>query len=150
MSKSRRWAVLALATGAVFAMVVAQALAATTIWGGAGTSDTVWKMGFKKVVTSGQPTRVKDWRSRQLRFRCTDNSTFRSSTDIHTPIGVRNGSFSKTSSFTNGNVKVTYTITGKFTSRTRANGTYKEKRALVSDPSISCASAQQPWQASKQ
>jgi hypothetical protein len=149
MSKSRRGVVLALAVGAVFALVVAQALAATTNWSGAGTSDTVWKMGFKKVVTNGQPTKVKDWRSRQLRFRCTDNSTFRSNTDIATPIRVSSGSFSRTSSFTNGNVKVSYTISGHFNGQT-ATGTYKEKRSLVSDPSISCASAQQPWRAQKQ
>ena len=149
MSKSRRCVVLALAVGAICALVVAQALAATTSWSGAGTNDTVWKVGFKKVVTSGQPTRVKDWSSKQLRFRCVDNSFFRADTNIHTPVAVRSGSFSKTGSFTSGNVKVTYTITGSFNGRT-ATGTYKERRSLVSDPSTYCAAAQQSWRASRQ
>ena len=84
---------------------------------------------------AAEPVKVKDFASKQLHYKCTDNSTFRADTTIHTPITVHSGSFSRTRSFTNGNVKVSYTITGKFASRTKATGTYKERRSLVSNPS---------------
>ena len=75
----------------------------------------------------------------------------RADTTIHTPITVHSGSFSRTSSFTNGNMKVSYTITGKFASkRTKATGTYKERRSLVSNPSTHCDSLKEPWTTHKQ
>jgi hypothetical protein len=148
MSKSRKLTILALAVSAVCALVVAQALAATTSWSGAGTNDPVFKVAFKKV--SGQPSKVKDFASKQLHFTCTDNSTFRANTTIHTPIPVHGGAFSRASSFTNGDIKVTYTIKGNFLSRRTATGTYKERRSLVSDPSTHCDSLQEPWKAHKQ
>jgi hypothetical protein len=119
----------------VGALIAIQALAATTTWSGAGNTDPVFKVSFKKV--SGHPAHVRAWNSKQLHFKCTDNTTFRSNTTINTPIAVHSGSFSRTSSFTNGNVKVNYTISGKFVSKTKATGTYKERRSLVSDPTHS-------------
>ena len=148
MSKSRKLIVLALAVGVIGALVVAQALATTTTWSGAGNNDHVFKVSFKKV--SGHPSKVKDFASKQLHYTCTDNSTFRANTTIHTPMAVHSGSFSRTSSFTNGNVKVNYTISGKFASKTKATGTYKERRSLVSDPTTHCDSVKEPWTAHKQ
>ena len=95
---------------------------------------------------------MKNWDSKQLRFHlhgCLP-TPFRANTMIHSPITVHNGEFSRTGSFTNGNVKVTYTINGKFVSVTTATGTYKERRALVSDPSTHCDSEREPWRAHKQ
>ena len=142
--------VLALAVAAVCALVVAQALAATTTWTGAGTNDPVFKVAFTKVKPSGQPAKVKDFASKQLHFTCTDNSQFRANTTIHTPIPVNSAAFSRTASFNSGNIKVTYTITGKFLSVRTATGTYKERRALISDPSTHCDSVREPWRAHKQ
>jgi hypothetical protein len=150
MSRSRKLVALALAAAAIGALVVAQAFAATTSWSGSGTNDTVWKLTFKKEKLSGHPAHVKNWNSKQLRFTCTDASTFRADTNIASPITVQNGEFSRTRSFTNGNVKVTYTINGEFVNATTATGTYKEKRALVSDPSVHCDSRREPWRTRKQ
>ena len=152
MSKSRKLMVLALAVSAVCALVVAQALAATTTWTGAGTNDPVFKVAFTKVKPSGQPAKVKDFASKQLHFTCTGTSQppFRANTTIHTPITVHSGAFSRTASFFSGNLKVTYTITGKFLSVRTATGTYKERRALASNPSVHCDSVQEPWKAHKQ
>ena len=150
MSKSRKLVALALAAAVVGALVAAQAFAATTSWSGAGTNDPVWKLSFKKEKLSGHPAHVKNWNSKQLRFTCTDASTFRAATIISSPITVQNGEFSRTGSFTNGNVRVTYTINGEFVNNTTATGTYKEKRALVSDPSTHCDSKREPWRVRKQ
>jgi hypothetical protein len=153
MSKSRKLMVLGLVVGAVCALVVAQALAATTSWTGAGTNDPVFKVAFTKVKPSGQPAKVKDFASKQLHFTCVTTpptQPFRANTTIHTPITVHSGAFSRTASFTSGNIKVTYTIDGKFLSVRTATGTYKEKRSLVSDPSQYCVSAKEPWKAHKQ
>src|SRR5436309_15431848 len=104
MSKSRKLIVLAIAVGAVCALVVAQALAATTTRSGAGTNDPVFKVSFKKV--SGRPSKVKDFASKQLHFTCTGTSQppFRANTTIHTPMTVHAGQFSRTASFTSGDI----------------------------------------------
>ena len=148
MRKSRILILVALSAMAVGALIAVQAFAATTTWSGRGDNDHTFKVSFKRV--GGQPVKVKDFASKQLHYRCTDNSTFRADTTIHTPITVHSGSFSRTSSFTNGNVKVSYTITGKFASRTKATGTYKERRSLVSNPSTHCDSLKEPWTTHKQ
>jgi hypothetical protein len=75
----------------VGALIAIQALAATTTWSGAGNTDPVFKVSFKKV--SGHPAHVRAWNSKQLHFKCTDNTTFRSNTTINTPIAVHSGSF---------------------------------------------------------
>ena len=144
--------VLGLVVGAVCALVVAQAFAATSSWTGAGTNDSVFKFAFTKVKPSGQPAKVKDFASKQLHFTCTGTTQppFRANTTIHTPITVHNGAFSRTASFNSGNIKVTYTITGKFLSVRTATGTYKERRALLSNPSVHCDSVQEPWKVHKQ
>src|SRR6476661_281339 len=120
MSKSRLLTAVALAALAVGAVVAVQAFAGTTTWSGAGTDDPVFKVSFKRVKTAGHPPKVKDFASKNLHYTCTPNtgqSPFRASTTIHTPITVRSGSFSRTSSFNSGNVKVSYTISGKFVSK---------------------------------
>jgi hypothetical protein len=142
---------LVLAASALGAVVAVQAFAATTTWSGAGNNDHVFKVNFKKV--SGHPSKVKDFAAKQVHFTCTDNSNidpFRANTTIHTAIPVHSGSFARTSSFTNGNLKVNYTISGEFVSKTKAKGTYKERRSLVSDPSIHCDTLKEPWTAHKQ
>ena len=153
MNQSRRMIVAAALVAAIGAFVAAQALGATTTWSGAGTNDPVFKVSFKRVKTAGHPPKVKDFASKNLHFTCTANtgqSPFRASTTIHTPITVRSGSFSRTSSFNSGNVKVSYTISGKFVSKRTATGTYKERRALISDPTKHCDSLKEPWKAHKQ
>jgi len=153
MSKSRLLTAVALAALAVGAVVAVQAFAATTTWSGAGTNDPVFKVSFKRVKTAGHPPKVKDFASKNLHYTCTANtgqSPFRASTTIHTPIGVHGGSFHRTSSFNSGNIKVSYTIDGEFVSKRTAKGTYKERRALISDPTKHCDSLQEPWKAHKQ
>jgi hypothetical protein len=151
MSKSRKMIVAATLVAAIGAFVAAQALAATTTWSGAGNNDPVFKVSFKKV--SGHPSKVKDFASKNLHYTCTANtgqSPFRASTTIHTPIAVHSGSFSRTNSFNSGNIKVSYTISGKFASKTKATGTYKERRALIADPTKHCDSLKEPWTTHKQ
>src|SRR5205823_14422861 len=109
------------------------------------------KVSFKKV--SGHPAHVKDFASKHLHFTCfttPPTPPFRSNTTIHTPIAVHSGSFSRTASFTNGNIKVNYAISGTFISKRTATGTYKERRSLVSDPTQYCLSKKEPWRAHKQ
>jgi hypothetical protein len=113
----------------------------------------VFKVSFKRVKTAGHPPKVKDFASKNLHYTCTANtgqSPFRASTTIHTPIRVRSGSFHRTSSFNSGNIKVSYTIDGEFVSKRTATGTYKERRALISDPTKHCDSLKEPWKAHKQ
>jgi len=153
MNKSRKMIVAASLVGAIGALVAAQALAATTTWSGAGTNDPVFKVSFKRVKTAGHPPKVKDFASKNLHYTCTPNlnqSPFRASTTIHTPIGVHGGSFHRASSFNSGNIKVSYTIDGEFVSKRTATGTYKERRALISDPTKHCDSLKEPWKAHKQ
>ncbi len=150
MSKSRILVLVALSAMAVGALIAVQAFAATTTWSGRGDNDHAFKVSFKRV--GGQPVKVKDFATKQLFFNCSSNgpADFRADTTIHTPITVHSGSFSRTSSFTSGSTKVNYTITGKFASGTKATGTYKERRSLISDPSVHCDSAKQPWTTHKQ
>jgi hypothetical protein len=151
MSKSRILILVALSAMAVGALIAVQAFGATTKWSGSGNNDHTFKVSFNKVSQSGHPSKVRDFASTKLHFKCSDGTTaFRSNTTIHTPITVHSGSFSRTSSFTNGNTKVSYTISGKFNSKTKATGTYKEKRSLVSDPSVHCDSLKEPWTTHKQ
>ncbi|MGH2966901.1 MAG: hypothetical protein ACRDMH_16185 [Solirubrobacterales bacterium] len=153
MTKSRLLTAVALSALAVGAVVAVQAFAATTTWSGAGTNDPVFKVSFKRVKTAGHPPKVKDFASKQLHFTChttPPQPAFRSNTTIHTPITVHSGNFFASRSFTNGNIKVNYTIDGEFVSKRTATGTYKERRSLVSNPTQYCVSAKEPWKVHKQ
>ena len=133
MSKSRRL------TAVVFA---ASAVGRVRCGPGARGDDHVeWRRNQRSCLqgqlqegeASGHPSKVKDFASKQLHYTCTANtgqSPFRASTTIHTPITVHSGSFFADQLFNSGNIKVSYTITGKFASKTKATGTYKERRAL--------------------
>lgn len=151
MSKSRKLTALALAVGAVCALVVAQAIATTTSWNGAGTDDPVFKVSFKRV--SGHPAKVTEWSAKNLYYNCVGTNDFRSSTNLHGTISkITNGKFSFSGSHYNSahTIKYTNRISGEFVSATKATGTYKERRELVSDPSTYCVSDKEPWSANKQ
>ncbi len=152
MSKSRKWIVPVLAVAAVGALVVAQALAGTTTYSGAGTDDPVMKVSFDKVKSKGHPTKVKNWSVKSLHYDCVGTDDFRSFTNLHGTISkVQNGRFSYNQSHLSdsGGIRYTNQISGKFVSKTKATGTYKERRELVSDPSTYCVSKREPWSAHK-
>jgi hypothetical protein len=151
MSKSRRLTGLAIAVAVIGALVVVQAFAATTTWKGNGTNDTAITVSFKKV--SGHPSKVKDWKINHLHFTCHNTPNFRSGTSLQGTISqVHNGKFSYHKSHYNSDHTIKYTdqIDGQFVSKTKATGTYKERRELDSDPTTYCVSAREPWKATKQ
>lgn len=155
MSRFRKLSALALAVGVGGALVVAQALATTTTWRGAGTEDSVMKVSFKRAKTRGHPAKVKEWSVKDLHYTCTDDDPppFRSSTTLHGTIAkVHDGKFSYSDSLLSedGTIRYTNTIRGEFVSKHKATGTYREKRALVGDPSAYCISEKEPWSANRQ
>jgi hypothetical protein len=156
MSKSRRWIALALAVGAVFALVVAQALAATTFWRGNGTADPVMTVKFRKAKTSGNPAKIKEFEVQQLRFRCFGPGApdpFRSGLVRHGTISkVRSGEFHYSATTYNAarTIKYNTSINGEFVGPRKAVGDVRQKRTVVSNPNTYCVSNREPWQGFKQ
>jgi hypothetical protein len=65
---------------------------------------------------------------------------------------VRNGEFSYSATTYNSEHTIKYftRINGEFVSARTAEGTVKQTRTVVSDPSVHCSSLLQPWKTTKQ
>ena len=153
MSKSRKLVALVLAAVAVCALVVAQAVAGTTIWKGNGIDDPVMTVKFERVKKPGEPAKIQEFEVQQLYFDCHGTSDFRSGLIRHGTISkVKDGEFhySATTYNSEHTIKYNTSINGEFVSKTKAVGDVKQKRTLLSNPDIYCVSAREPWKAFKQ
>jgi hypothetical protein len=156
MSKSRKLIVVALAIAAMGALVVTEALGATTFWKGNGTADPAMTVKFRKVKVSGDPAKIKEFDVQQLHFVCHGPGApdpFRSGLIHHGTIAtVRNGKFSYSATTYNSAHTIKYNthINGEFVSARTATGTVKQRRTVVSNPSVYCVSNEEPWKANKQ
>jgi hypothetical protein len=156
MSKSRRLIVVGLAITAMGALVVAEALGATTYWRGNGTDDPVMTVKFRKVKNPGDPAKIKEFEVQRLRFVCHGPGApdpFRSGLVRHgTLANVRNGEFHYSATTYNDahTIKYNTSINGEFVSARTAKGDVKQRRTLVSNPDVYCVSDREPWRASKQ
>jgi hypothetical protein len=154
--KSRKMMVVALVVAVIGALVVAQALAATTTWKGNGTDDSRLTVKFKRAKSQGRPAKIKDLEIGQLRFVCTpaaQTDPFRSGLSRSGVVAtVRGGDFSyvATTFSPSGSIKYNTTFKGEFVSGRTAKGTIKQKRTLVSNPNASCTSKTEPWKVHKQ
>jgi hypothetical protein len=148
--------VVAFVVAAIGALVVAQALAASTTWKGNGTNDTKVTVKFKRVTSHGNPTKIKDFAIGQLHFTCTSaaqTDPFRSGLSRTGVVAtVHGGKFSyvRTTYSPQHTIKYNTTFKGEFVSGRTATGTIKQKRSLVSNPGASCASKTEPWKVHKQ